>query len=982
MQETKSTCPYCGVGCGVIIESHGPQITGVRGDPTHPANFGRLCTKGSTLHLTASSPITLQTRLLQPLRRAQRGDAPQPLSWDAALGLATEKFADIIQRHGPNAVGFYVSGQLLTEDYYVFNKLAKGLIGTNNIDSNSRLCMSSAVAGYKATLGADAPPACYDDVNHAQCLFIVGSNAAWAHPILFRRIEDARAANPGMKVIVADPRRTDTAGMADLFLPIQPGSDVMLFHGMLHLMLWEGWTDAEYIAAHTTGFDELKALVREATPERVAQVCGISVADLTTAARWFAGLDGQEVATGASGAPQRRKPTLSLYCQGLNQSSSGTAKNAALINLHLATAQIGKPGAGPFSLTGQPNAMGGREVGGMANLLSAHRDLANPQHRAEVAALWGVADVPSQPGKTAVEMFQAAADGEIKALWIACTNPAQSMPDQATVRRALQRAEFVVVQEAFATAETCAYADLLLPATTWGEKTGTVTNSERRISRVRTAVPAPGEARHDWAIAVQFAHQLEARLRPGQPTLFPYTTDHADQGAQAVWNEHRESTRGRDLDITGLSWTLLESAGPQQWPCPANLTDSGNDDNSATTLPTRTRDIGKARLYEDGIFPTADGRARFAAHAWQPTAEQRESRYPFSLTTGRLRDQWHGMTRTGTLGRLFGHVAEPCVQLHPHDMERRKLKNGDLVHVTSKRGSIVVPVQADATVGLSQAFMAMHWGSEFLSGCSSTGERLAGVNALTTSAFCPTSKQPELKHAAVKVLKAELPWTLLAMAWLPADSAQDVREALAALMAQFPLFQFTSCVPFSNNTPLNEPGRERMGVLLRAAAHEPPPDAVIERIEALIGLATADTLRYADQKRGQRRAARLVRHGNATMLEAIVLAGDTSAEGWLKTLLQEELPAQSYGRLLLVPGAKAPVAVQSRGKPVCTCLNVTDAAITTELAQCHGTDADRLAQLQGKLRCGTNCGSCLPELKRMVRSTGPLASKHMAQAAT
>ena len=966
MQVTKSTCPYCGVGCGVIIESHGPQIPGVRGDPTHPANFARLCTKGSTLHLTASSPITLQTRLLQPLHRAQRGDAPQPLSWDAALGLATEKFADTIQQHGPNAVGFYVSGQLLTEDYYVFNKLAKGLIGTNNIDPNSRLCMSSAVPGYKNTLGADAPPACYDDVNHAQCLFIVGSNAAWAHPVLFRRIEDARAANPGMKVIVADPRRTDTAGMADLFLPIQPGSDVMLFHGMLHIMLWEGWIDAGYIAAHTTGFDELKALVREATPERVAQVCGISVADLTTAAKWFA----------------TSKATLSLYCQGLNQSSSGTAKNAALINLHLATAQIGKPGAGPFSLTGQPNAMGGREVGGMANLLSAHRDLANPQHRAEVAALWGVADVPSQPGKTAVEMFQAAADGEIKALWIVCTNPAQSMPDQATVRRALQRAEFVVVQEAFATAETCAYADLLLPATTWGEKTGTVTNSERRISRVRTAVPAPGEARHDWAIAVQFAHQLEARLRPGQPTLFPYTTDHADQGAQAVWNEHRESTRGRDLDITGLSWTLLESAGPQQWPCPANLTDSGNDDNSATTLPTRTRDIGKARLYEDGIFPTADGRARFAAHAWQPTAEQRESRYPFSLTTGRLRDQWHGMTRTGTLGRLFGHVAEPCVQLHPHDMERRQLKNGDLVHVTSKRGSIVVPVQADATLGLSQAFMAMHWGSEFLSGCSSTGERLAGVNALTTSAFCPTSKQPELKHAAVKVLKAELPWTLLAMAWLPADSAQDVREALAALMAQFPLFQFTSCVPFSNNTPLNEPGRERMGVLLRAAAHEPPPDAVIERIEALIGLATADTLRYADQKRGQRRAARLVRHGNATMLEAIVLAGDTSAEGWLKTLLQEELPAQSYGRLLLVPGAKAPVAVQSRGKPVCTCLNVTDAAISAELAHCHGTDADRLAQLQGKLHCGTNCGSCLPELKRMVRSTGPLASKHMAQAAT
>ena len=576
-----------------------------------------------------------------------------------------------------------------------------------------------------------------------------------------------------------------------------------------------------------------------------------------------------------------------------------------------------------------------------------------------MAALWGVADVPSQPGKTAVEMFQAAADGEIKALWIACTNPAQSMPDQATVRRALQRAEFVVVQEAFATAETARYADLLLPATTWGEKTGTVTNSERRISRVRSAVPAPGAARHDWAIAVQFAHQLEARLRPGQPTLFPYTTDHADQGAETVWNEHRESTRGRDLDITGLSWEMLESAGPQQWPLPEGVT------------------TGKARLYEDGIFPTADGRARFAAHAWQPTAEQRESRYPFSLTTGRLRDQWHGMTRTGTLGRLFGHVAEPSVQLHPQDMERRGLKNGDLVYVTSKRGTIVVPAQADTTVGLSQAFMAMHWGSEFLSGCSSTGERLAGVNALTTSAYCPTSKQPELKHAAVKVLKAELPWTLLAMAWLPADSAQAAREALSALMAQFP---FASCVPFSNNTPLGEPGRERVGVLLRAAAHEAPPDATVERIEALMGLATTDTLRYADKKRGQRRAARLARHDDTTTLEGIVLAGDTSAEGWLKTLLQEELPAQTYGRLLLVPGAKAPVAVQSRGKSVCTCFNVTDAAITAELAHCHGTDDDRLAQLQGKLRCGTNCGSCLPELKRMVRTTGQLASKPATQA--
>ncbi|WP_439607629.1 nitrate reductase [Hydrogenophaga sp.] len=927
---TRSTCPYCGVGCGVLIDSVGSQITAVRGDPLHPANFGKLCTKGQTLHLTATPAIAQQTRLLQPLRRLQRGAPAQPLAWDAALDLATDRFASVIENHGPDAVGFYISGQLLTEDYYAFNKLAKGLIGTNNVDTNSRLCMSSAVAGYKLTLGADAPPACYDDVNHASCLFIVGSNAAFAHPVLFRRIEAARQANPAMKVIVADPRRTDTAGFADLFLPLQPGSDVMLFHGLLHIMLWEGWLDTAWMAAHTTGFEALKSLVREYTPERVAQACGVPKEDLFTAAQWFA----------------TSPATLSLYCQGLNQSTSGTAKNATLINLHLATGQIGKPGAGPFSLTGQPNAMGGREVGGLANLLSAHRDLANPQHRAEVAALWGVPSVPEEPGKSAVEMFQAAADGEIKALWIACTNPAQSMPDQATVRRALQRAEFVVVQEAYATAATCDYADLLLPATTWGEKDGTVTNSERRISRVRPAVPAPGQARHDWRIVVDFAQRLETRLRPGQPTLFPYPD------AESLWLEHRESTRGRDLDITGLSYAMLQQQGPQQWPIRAGEAQ------------------GKERLYEDGVFPTPDGKARFAALPFVPLAEPRESRYPFSLTTGRLRDQWHGMTRTGTLGRLFGHVAEPAVQLHPQDMERRGLKDGDLVHVTSKRGSILVPAQGSPEIGLSQAFIAMHWGAEYLSGLSSTGERLAGVNALTTSAYCPSSKQPELKHAAVKVLKAELPWTLLAMAWLPDAKALAAREGLRELMAQFP---FASCVPFSNGVPLAEAaaGTERTGVLFRAAAHDAPEPALVERIEALLGLDAADVLRYADKRLGQRRTARLVREGESTRLEAFVLAGDTRAEVWIKPLLQDELPAAAYGRLLLMPGARAPVAIAARGKQICTCFNVTDDAIQARLQTCEGNEEQRLAALQASLRCGTNCGSCLPEIKRLVRGSAP-----------
>ena len=941
-QETKSTCPYCGVGCGVIIQSTGNQITGVTGDPDHPANFGRLCSKGSTLHLTASAPVTLQTRLLQPLRRLQRGAVPQPVSWNAALQHATHKFAQVIRDHGPDAVGFYVSGQLLTEDYYVFNKLAKGLIGTNNIDTNSRLCMSSAVAGYKKTLGADAPPNCYDDVKFAQTLFIVGSNTAYAHPVLFRRIEDAKRANLAQKMVVVDVRRTETAETADLFLQIQPGTDVMLFNGMLHLMLWEGWIDRTYIDTYTNGFDDLKATVRDYTPDAVAATCGIRKEDLMLATRLFAGIP-----EGDTTRP--RSPTLSLYCQGLNQSSSGTAKNSALINLHLATGQIGKPGAGPFSLTGQPNAMGGREVGGLANLLSAHRDLANPAHRAEVEALWGLdqlgRSVPDKPGKTAVEMFQAAADGEIKALWIACTNPAQSMPDQATVRRALERAEIVVLQEAFATTATCAYADLLLPATTWGEKEGTVTNSERRISRVRAAVKPPGQhddgPRHDWAIAVDFAQRLEHALgvpHQSEKTLFPYPT------AESVWNEHRESTRGRDLDITGMTYALLE-ATPLQWPMANGET------------------AGKARLYEDGIFPTPDGRARFANVAYRGVAEQREARYPFSLTTGRLRDQWHGMSRTGTLGRLFGHVREPALQMHPQDMARRLFKEGELVHITSRRGSIVAPVQASTEVAMSQTFMAMHWGEEFISGQSSTGQRLAGVNALTTSAYCPDSKQPEFKHAAVKVLKAELPWTLLAMAWLPQNQALTVRTALQALMREF---AFSSCVPFANAVAMNSTA-ERQGVLFRAAGLEAAPDALLALIETLLQLDSPDVVRYADKKRGQRRAMRLNRGGVNATLEGFLLAGDTSAQGWISALLQDEQPAQNYGRALLVPGSTPPVPVVSKGKVVCTCFNVTDIAIGEALVRCTGSAPARLAALQDTLKCGTNCGSCVPQLQRMVK---------------
>ncbi|MBC7413839.1 MAG: molybdopterin-dependent oxidoreductase [Herminiimonas sp.] len=907
--EVRATCCYCGVGCGVLIASDGEQITGVRGDPEHPANFGRLCTKGSTLHLSATPLQRQQARALVPEVRSERFAVRAPAAWDATLDLMAQKFADTIRTHGPDSVGFYISGQLMTEDYYVFNKLAKGLIGTNNVDTNSRLCMSSAVAGYKQTLGADAPPACYEDIDHADLIFIVGSNAAYAHPVLYRRIEEARKNNPKLKLVVADPRRTDTARDADLFLPILPGTDVALFNGMLHICLWEELIDSVFIANHTEGFVELKRTVREYTPQFVAQTCGIAEADLLTAARWF----GQSPAA------------LSLYCQGLNQSSSGTAKNAALINLHLATHQIGKPGAGPFSLTGQPNAMGGREVGGMANLMSGHRDLANPAHRAEVAALWGIDDVPSKPGKTAVEMFEAVRTGEIKLLWIACTNPAQSLPNQKLVREALDNAELVILQEAFRHTATAEYADVLLPATAWGEKEGTVTNSERRITRIRPALPPAGQSRHDWQIVVDFAQRLE-KLLGKTTTLFPYTS------CESIWNEHRESTRGRDLDITGLSYDLLDTSGPQQWPYPTGAT------------------TGSKRLYEDDIFPTPSGRAHFVDTAYRPVAERVDAQYPFRLTTGRLRDQWHGMSRTGLVAQLYAHAPEPAVVMARADMDRRLLAGGDLVHVTSRRGSQILPVQPGDDMRAGQAFIAMHWGEEYVSGRGHHGGGSHGVNALTSAALDPSSKQPELKHAAVKVLKAELPWQLFVFGWIDAAEVVNVQAALRASMRHF---GYASCTLF---------GREKVGVLFRAADDYPAAPELLRQIEAHFGLTGATVLRYDDTRRGSARRMR-VEEG---LLQAVSLAGDVSAAGWLKAYLETGESVVPLGRRLMMPSATPPAGFISRGRIVCNCFDVAERDIAQVLDGQTGNPEERLADLQSRLKCGTNCGSCVPELKVMI----------------
>ncbi|MEK1905893.1 MAG: molybdopterin-dependent oxidoreductase [Pseudomonas sp.] len=897
LQTTASTCCYCGVGCGVLIEHDGETILGVQGDPKHPANFGKLCSKGSTLHLTGD----LDARALYPELRLGKGLARSRATWDSALDHAASVFAETIREHGPDSVAFYISGQLLTEDYYSFNKLARALVGTNNIDSNSRLCMSSAVVGYKRSLGADAPPCNYEDIEQSDCLLIVGSNMAYAHPILFRRLEAAKAARPEMKVIVVDPRRTDTCDLADLHLAILPGTDVALFHGILHILMWEDWINRAYIEAHTEGFDALKQLVRDYSPTVVADTCGISQSDLLHCAELIG-----------------KSPSfLSLWCMGLNQSTAGSAKNSALINLHLATGQIGKVGAGPFSLTGQPNAMGGRETGSLSNLLPGHRDAGNAEHRSEVARYWGVDALPETPGLTAIELFDAVAEGKIKALWIACTNPAQSLPDQSKVHAALAACPFVVVQEAFFTTETCHYADLLLPAASWGEKEGSVTNSERRVSHVRRAVPAPAEARPDWAITCDFARRLEHLLKPGLPSLFDFASP------QALFEEYKHLTSNRDLDLSGLSYAILDNQGPQQWPFPAGA------------------QHGTARLYGDGRFPTASGRAQFLAEPYCSAKEKRDGRFPLLLNTGRLRDQWHGMSRTGTAARLFGHAEEAVLSLHPDELRRRRLQDGQLVSLRSRRGELIVPVQADENVRAGQAYLPMHWGNRFLKGL--------GTNVLTQPAFDPLSKQPELKLSGVEVEKAELPWQFFALV------EGDVQRRFEALRPLFEGFAYAN---------LALAGRERPALLIKAASAQAPEAALLAQIDALLTVDEGPVLAYDDP---QHCVGKRVRIEDGRIV-AIRLAGETAARDWLKNLWSEGKADASLRRWLLAPLATPPGAASGKtSKTLCNCMNVSESAVCAGIAR--GLDLNGLKQ---ELKCGTSCGSCVPEIKRLL-ATQPVA---------
>ena len=690
----KTVCPYCGVGCGVLAGSKDGHVLRVRGDPNHPANFGLLCGKGATLPQMVHTP----DRLAYPMMRATREADFQRASWDSALERVAVQWRRIIRDHGPDAVAFYISGQLLTEDYYVVNKLAKGFLGTNNVDSNSRLCMASAVSGYVTSLGADAPPGCYADIELADCFLLIGTNTAACHPVTFERIRRRKLQAPSrVRVIVVDPRKTRTADIADYHLAIQPGTDVTLLNAMLHVLIREQLLDSGFIQRHTHGWESLQRLVDRYTPERAAEACGISAEDIRQAARLFG----------------RAKAAMSFWSTGLNQSTHGTAKNNCVINLHLATGQIGRPGAGPFSLTGQPNAMGGRETGGLAHLLPGHRLVVKEQDRRAVEGLWGLPQgrISPTPGLSAVELFKALAEGSVKSAWILCTNPLVSMPNLALVRQAFAKSELVIINDIYNPTETTQWADVVLPAAQWAERDGTVTNSERCISYLEQAIEPFGESLPDWRILCRFAQVMGF----GQAFMF--------HTAEEVYEEYKHLTRGQDLDIGGVTYERLKG-GPLQWPCPTS--------HHRSTM----------RRYTNRTFAHPDGKARFLSHEYEAPAELPDERFPLILTTGRVRDQWHTMTRTGKIPVLMKREPEPFVELHPSDAARFGINDGELVTVRSRRGDATAKCRLTPTMKPGTCFMPFHWGGL-------RGE--AVVNRATIEAYDPMSKQPELKFCAVRI---------------------------------------------------------------------------------------------------------------------------------------------------------------------------------------------------------------------------------------
>lgn len=692
----KTTCSYCGVGCGMIVSQDKRGKLKLEGDKGHPVNKGMLCSKGMNLHYTA---MDRSDRLRHPEMRWSRKHPMEEVSWDTAIDRAAAVFKTFIKENGPDSVGLYVSGQCLTEEYYLANKLVKGFLGTNNIDTNSRLCMSSAVVGYKKTLGDDNVPIAYEDIELSDCIFIAGANPAWCHPILFKRIENHKIENPNVKIIIADPRVTDSCSLADLHLQVQPGTDKSLFYGIGRYLIDNDMIDESFIRDHTNGFELYAKEVRKKTLQEYAAICDVSVDDIIKTARFI----GQS------------KGFITMWAMGLNQSTTGVNQNLALIDLNLITGKIGKKGSGPFSLTGQPNAMGGREVGGLSNLLASHRDLANADHRKEVADFWGVDKIQEKPGLTATEMFESLKSGKMKAIWIICTNPSVSMPNARLIDEALKAAKFVIVQDISRNSDTLKYADLVLPAAAWLEKEGTMTNSERRITHLAKAIDSPGEALPDIEIIIRFAKAMGY-----------HGFDFSD--AADIYEEHTKLSKGTSIDISGLSYDRIKEMGSVQWPVPQK----GHE--------------GTKRLFENGQFLTPDKRANIHVSGNENEHEEVSKDFPLILTTGRIRDQWHTMTKTGKVSKLNKHSPKPFLEIHPSDAETRGINDGNIVKIVNKRGEVRVAAKVTNSIKRGVVFLPMHWGKKL-------NKDFSRANNLTSHAIDPLSKQPGFKFAAVEVAR-------------------------------------------------------------------------------------------------------------------------------------------------------------------------------------------------------------------------------------
>jgi len=697
-----STCCYCGVGCGVVVNREKNGSITLTGNKDHPVNKGMLCSKGMNLHYTVNDK---SDRLLYPQMRYNKNMPMQRVSWDEALDRTAAVFKTFIEKYGPDSVAFYASGQCLTEEYYVVNKLMKGFIGSNNIDTNSRLCMSSAVAAYKIALGEDSVPVCYDDIEIADCFFVMGGNPAWCHPILWRRVEAHKAANPAVKIIVVDPRVTDSCANADLHLQINPGTDITLNHAIGRLLIENGDIDIDFINNHAEGFEKYSEVVFKLSLVEAARICGLSESDIRLAAKYIG----------------EAKGFITMWTMGLNQSAIGVNKNLSLININLITGHIGKPGSGPLSLTGQPNAMGGREVGGLANLLPAHRNLNNPLHREEVQKFWGGTAIQPNPGLTATEMFGALNDGRLKAIWIMCTNPLTSLPNVRLAEDALKKAKFVVVQEISNKPETLAYADVILPAAAWAEKEGTMTNSERRISYLNKIVEPPGEAIADAEIICRFARKMGYKG-------FNF------ENPAAIYAEHAKLTAKTNIDISGLSYDILKERKTVQWP-----------------YKKKGPPNGQPRLFTDHNFYRPSKKALISAVPDTLTSETPDDDFPFILTTGRIRDQWHTMSKTGKVNKLNQHYKQAFLEIHPDDAELLGLNELDIAVITSRRGEVRVQAKISTQIKKGVVFLPMHWGKIL-------GNDLNRANNVTSDLVDPVSKEPDFKYCAVNVQKYVKPF--------------------------------------------------------------------------------------------------------------------------------------------------------------------------------------------------------------------------------